>query len=71
MSRFTQLATDDVLEPELPAQVISLDPGVEAAVAFGNGYLRSLQLTNRLSRFLDVDQVLETLLQEVSAEVAC
>lgn len=71
MSRFTQLAMDDTLEPEMPAQVISLDPSVEAAVAFGNGYLRSLQLTNRLSRFLDVDQVLQTFLHEVMGEVAC
>lgn len=71
MSRFTQLARDDALELESPAQVISLDQGVEAPMAFGNGYLRSLQLTNQLSRSLDVAQILETFLQEVSVDAAC
>ncbi len=71
MSRSTLLARDHRHDLAASAQIVAHDPGIEAPVAYGNGYLRSLQLTNQLSRFLDVEQILEAFLQEVNEDIPC
>ena len=69
MSQTTQLANTQKSIPQVPAQVIALDPRPGDPSQGDKKYLRVLQLSDLLSRNLEIAQVIEAFMAEISDEV--
>ena len=51
------------------AQVIALDPGVLSQNSNNDKHLRILQLSDLLSRNLDIEQIIEIFVREIKSEI--
>jgi diguanylate cyclase (GGDEF)-like protein len=69
MAHTTQLVSRQKRVPRASAQVIALDPRVNQQVIGSKKHIRILQLTNLLSRSLEISQVVETFMTEISGSV--
>jgi len=69
MSQTTQLFSSQKSIPKAPAQVIALDPRPGDTSQKDNKYVRILQLSDLLSRNLEIEQVIEVFMAEISDEV--
>ena len=68
MSQTTQLVSHEKSAAQVPAQVIALDPRPDSVNTGGNKYLRILQLSDLLSRHLDIEQIVDAFMQEITPE---
>ena len=66
MSQTTLLANEQKVASQAPAQVIALDPRSNEHVTSSKKYLRILQLSDLLSRNLEIGQVIEAFMTEIS-----
>ncbi len=69
MSQTTQLINSEKPVPRLPAQVIALDPGFDGRIQGDKKYMRVLQLSDMLSRNLDVEPIIEIFMAEIAKEL--
>jgi len=69
MAQTIQLANSGKSVAQLPAQVIALDPRSEGRSAGNSKYLRILQLSDLLSRHLEVGQVVEAFMSEIAEDI--
>lgn len=69
MSQPTQLFSSQKSVPQAPAQIIALDPRPGDASQGEKKYLRILQLSDLLSRNLEIEQIIEVFMAEISDEV--
>lgn len=70
MSQTTQLVNSEKSIPQIPAQVIALDPRTGDRVQGHEKHLRILQLSDLLSRNLEMGPIIEAFMDEISDEVA-
>jgi diguanylate cyclase (GGDEF)-like protein len=69
MSQTIQLFNRQKSVPQVPAQVIALDPRPDDQVQTDKKTIRTLRLTDMLSRSLEIEQTIETFMTEISSEV--
>ncbi len=69
MSQTTQLVNTDKSVPQVPAQVIALDPRSAEQTQGNKKHLRILQLSDLLSRHLDITQIIEAFMAEIADDV--
>ncbi len=69
MSQTTQLASREKAVPQVPAQIIALDPRPDAQTPSGGKYVRILQMSDLLSRHLEVAQIVEAFMGEIAGEI--
>lgn len=69
MSQTTQLVNEQKVALQAPAQVIALDPRSSEQVTSSKKYLRVLQLSDLLSRNLEIGQVIEAFMAEISTSI--
>lgn len=69
MSQTTQLVNEQKVALQAPAQVIALDPRSSEQVTSSKKYLRLLQLSDLLSRNLEIGQVIEAFMAEISTSI--
>jgi diguanylate cyclase (GGDEF)-like protein len=69
MSQTTRLFSSQKSVSQAPAQVIALDPRPGDASRGNSKYLRILQLSDLLSRNLEIEQIIEVFMAEISDEV--
>ncbi len=69
MSHNTQLANHERSVARAPAQVVSLDPRPDTPAADGNKYVRILQLSDLLSRHLEIRNIVEAFMSEISDDI--
>ena len=69
MSQTTQLVNTDKSIPQVPAQVIALDPRSAEQTQGKRKHLRILQLSDLLSRHLDIAQIIEAFIAEIADDV--
>ncbi len=69
MSQTTQLVNTDKSTPQVPAQVIALDPRSAEPTPGNRKHLRILQLSDLLSRHLDIAQIIEAFMAEIAEGV--
>jgi len=69
MSQTTQLVNTDKSIPQVPAQVIALDPRTVEQTQGNRKHLRILQLSDLLSRHLDIAQIIEAFMSEIADDV--
>lgn len=69
MSQTNQMISNQKSVAPLPAQVIALDPRPERGARNDGKYLRILQLSDLLSRNLEVSQIIESFMGEISNDV--
>ncbi len=69
MSHNTQLANHERSVARAPAQVVSLDPRPDTPPGDGNKYVRILQLSDLLSRHLEIRQIVEAFMREISGDI--
>ena len=69
MSQTTQLADRQKAVARVPAQVIALDPRPGDNSQGSQKYFRILQLSDLLSRHLEIDQIVEAFMSEIANEV--
>ena len=69
MAQTIQITNSEKLPSKVPAQVIALDPRPGDAAQTDQKHLRILQISDLLSRNLEIDQVIEAFMAEIAAEV--
>lgn len=69
MSQTTQLVNSEKSIPQVPAQVIALDPRSVGLAQGNRKHLRILQLSDLLSRHLEIAQIIEVFMAEIADEV--
>jgi len=69
MSQTTQLVNSEKPIPQVPAQVIALDPRSVEKKQGNRKHLRILQLSDLLSRHLDIAQIIEVFMAEIADDV--
>ncbi|MDH3219283.1 MAG: GGDEF domain-containing protein [Gammaproteobacteria bacterium] len=69
MSQTTQLVTNQKSGPQAPAQVIALDPRSGNSTQGNRKHIRILQLSDLLSRHLEVGQIIEAFMSEIASDV--
>lgn len=69
MAQTTQLVENQKPVSRLPAQVIALDPRPGARSGTSKKYLRILQLSDLLSRHLEIAQIIEIFMREIAKDV--
>lgn len=69
MVQTTQLVANRKPASRLPAQVIALDPRPEARSGTSKKYVRNLRLSDLLSRHLEIRQIVEAFMREISKDV--
>ena len=69
MSHNTQLANHERSVARAPAQVISLDPRPETPSGDSNKYVRILQLSDLLSRHLEILHIVEAFMAEICGDI--
>ena len=70
MSQTTQLVNSEKTIPQIPAQVIALDPRRSEQSRGHEKYMRILQLSDLLSRHLEIGQIIEAFMREIAPDVA-
>ena len=65
MPHNTQLANNQRSVARLPAQVVALDPRPQTRQASDTRYLRALQLSDLLSRHLEINHIIEAFMTEI------
>ncbi len=70
MSQTTQLVNSEKSVSQIPAQVIALDPRSGQKTQGREKHLRILQLSDLLSRNLDIGQIIEAFMAEIADNVA-
>lgn len=70
MSQTTQLVDSHKSIPQVPAQVIALDPRPGEPTGGDKKHIRVLQLSDLLSRNLEIEQIIETFMAEISDEMS-
>lgn len=70
MSQTTQLVASHKSIPQVPAQVIALDPRPGEPASGDKRHIRVLQLSDLLSRNLEIEQIIETFMAEISGEMS-
>lgn len=69
MAQTIQLTSSEKLVSKMPAQVIALDPRSDDAAQKGQKHLRILQISDLLSRNLEISQVIEAFMAEIAEEI--
>jgi diguanylate cyclase (GGDEF)-like protein len=69
MSQTTQLVNRQKPALQAPAQVIALDPRTREQVTSSKKYIRMLQLSDLLSRNLEIAQIVEVFMGEIAASI--
>ncbi len=69
MSQTTQLVDSHKSIPQVPAQVIALDPRPGEPAGGDKRHIRVLQLSDMLSRNLEIEQIIETFMAEISEDM--
>ena len=69
MSQTTQLVRNDKANLTVPAQVIALDPRPNDSTSGSNKYLRILELSDLLSRHLEIEQIVEAFVEEIAGDI--
>ena len=69
MSQTTQLVNTEKSVPQAPAQVIALDPRSAEQTQGSSRHLRILQLSDLLSRHLNIAQIVEAFMAEIADDV--
>lgn len=69
MAQTIQLTSSEKLLSRVPAQVIALDPRPRDAAQSDKKHLRILQISDLLSRNLEIAQVIEAFMSEIAAEI--
>ncbi len=69
MVQTTQLFENRKPASRLPAQVIALDPRPGARSGTSKKYIRNLQLSDLLSRHLEIKQIIEAFMKEIAKEI--
>ena len=69
MSQTTQLVNTEKSVPQAPAQVIALDPRSAEQTHGRSRHLRILQLSDLLSRHLNIAQIVEAFMAEIADDV--
>ncbi|MDH3388774.1 MAG: GGDEF domain-containing protein [Gammaproteobacteria bacterium] len=69
MSQTTQLVNNPKSVVQAPAQVIALDPRSGDSTHGSQKYIRILQLSDLLSRHLEVGQIIEAFMSEIASDV--
>lgn len=69
MSQTTQLVNTEKSVSQLPAQVIALDPRSAEQTQGNSKHLRILQLSDLLSRHLDIAQIIDAFMAEIADDV--
>jgi diguanylate cyclase (GGDEF)-like protein len=69
MAQTIQLVSSEKSASQVPAQVIALDPRRGNAAQSEKKYLRLLQISDLLSRNLEITQVIETFITEIAIEI--
>lgn len=70
MSQTTQLVNSQKTALQVPAQVIALDPRPGESTSNGSKYIRVLQLSDLLSRNLEIAQIIEAFMDEIAGDIA-
>lgn len=70
MSQTTQLVASHKSIPQVPAQVIALDPRPGEPAGGDKEHIRVLRLSDLLSRNLEIEQIIETFMAEISGEMS-
>ena len=69
MAQTTQLVNSEKSVLQIPAQVIALDPRPDEKSQNSKKYLRILQLSDLLSRHLEIPQIIEAFMAEIAIDV--
>ena len=69
MAQTTQLVSSEKSVLRIPAQVIALDPRPDEKSQNSKKYLRILQLSDLLSRHLEIPQIIEAFMAEIAIDV--
>ncbi len=69
MAQTIQLVNSNKSTPQVPAQVIALDPRPSDGTRSNQKYMRTLQISDLLSRNLEIAQIIEAFMEEISAEI--
>ncbi len=69
MAQTIQLVSGEKSIPKVPAQVIALDPIPGDRIRSDKKYVRRLQISDLLSRSLDISQIIEAFMAEIDDEV--
>jgi diguanylate cyclase (GGDEF)-like protein len=69
MSQTIQLFNSQKAVSQVPAQVIALDPRPGNRAQTDRKYIRILQISDLLSRNLEIDQIIEVFMAEIASEV--
>ena len=69
MSHNTQLVNSPKVAPQIPAQVIALDPRPGEQTHNSKKYVRILQLSDLLSRNLEIAQIIDVFMGEIANEI--
>ncbi len=69
MAQTIQLVSSAKSVPQVPAQVIALDPRHGDRAPSNKKYTRILQLSDLLSRHLEIDQIIDTFMAEIASEI--
>ena len=69
MAQTTQLVDSDKSIPQIPAQVIALDPRTRDRMQGHEKHMRILQLSDLLSRNLEVGLIVESFMDEIADDV--
>ncbi len=70
MSQTTQLVDSEKTIPQIPAQVIALDPRSGGRARGREKHLRILQMSDLLARHLDIAPIVEAFMAEIAGDVA-
>ena len=70
MSQTTQLVNSEKSIPQIPAQVIALDPRAGDRAQGHEKHLRILQLSDLLARNLEIEPIIEAFMEKIADDVA-